>query len=151
MTVDENDRWISAVSAVESIGARLGVGLKQSRKILAEARASSEVRQSPGGSGPVHSGPSGLTYMYGNDVNLADLKYWLDDFYPVALKTKKILGLEPLKKWLLINVNQTRSETEWRDAALRAHPGHRILRGRWREAWSSVPDMQKLPRGRPGR
>ena len=142
-----DDRWISAVNAVEGISARRGVGSKAARRILAEARASDEVQQRPGGSGPVRLGPSGLVYMYGNDVNLADLKYWMNDFYPVRPMPNKTSAAETLTGWALTHVDRTRSKIKWHELAKAAHPQYNIPRELWRRVWNAVPAAQKLKPG----
>ena len=59
----------------------------------------------------------------------------------------KVIGLEPLTKWLITKVNRTQSEDAWRKAAEEAHPQHRIPERHWRKAWGAVPASQKLQRG----
>ena len=60
------------------------------------------------------------------------------------------IPLDTLKKWLCENVDQSKPEAYWRDAAQHAYPQYKIPKSRWRKAWSSVPASQKRPRGRPG-
>lgn len=143
----DNDQWISAPVAAELIRARLNVPPGKAQKILSDAYASGEVRKSTSVGGTSPDDPNYARH----EISWSDLEYWLDEQYPAALKSKKILGLEPLKKWLRDNIKQPLPQPDWFTAALKAHPEHHIPRARWREAWSSVSDTQKLPRGRPGR